>query len=78
MVDFGLPVKVGGLVIHPGDLLHGDLHGVVVVPRDIAAEIPERAAAIEARERRMIAACQASRVTVEKLKAARKDMQQSY
>ena len=32
MVDFGIPVKVGGLVDPPGDLLHGDQHGVVVVP----------------------------------------------
>jgi regulator of RNase E activity RraA len=78
MVDFGLPVKVGGLWIQPGDLLHGDQHGVVVVPPDIAARIPEAAARIEARERAMIAACQKPGVTVDQLKAARKAMQQSY
>jgi 4-hydroxy-4-methyl-2-oxoglutarate aldolase len=78
MVDFGLPVKVGGLWIRPGELLHGDQHGVVVIPPEIAARIPEAAAKIEARERIMIAACQKPGVTVEELKAARKAMQQAY
>jgi regulator of RNase E activity RraA len=78
MLDFGLPVKVGGLVIQPGDLLHGDRHGVVVIPHDIATRVPEAAARIEARERVMIAACQAPGVTVEALKAARRAMQQTY
>ena len=78
MVDFGLPVKLGRLWIHPGDLLHGDQHGVVVIPREIAAKIPEAAARIEARERKMIAVCQKPGVTVEELKAARAAMRQSY
>jgi 4-hydroxy-4-methyl-2-oxoglutarate aldolase len=78
MVDFGVPVKVGGLWIRPGDLLHADQHGVVVVPAEIAARIPEAAARIEARERKMIAACQKPGVTLEELKAARTAMRQSY
>lgn len=78
MVDFGLPVKVGGLVIRPGDLLHGDQHGVIVIPPEIAARIPEAAARIEARERTMIAVCQKPGVTLDELKAARKAMQQAY
>jgi regulator of RNase E activity RraA len=78
MVDFGLPVKVGGLWIRPGELLHGDQHGVVVIPPEIAGRIPEAAAKIEARERTMIAVCQKPGVTVEELKAARKAMQQAY
>ena len=44
MVDFGAPVKVGGLWIRPGDLLHGDQHGVVVVPPEIAPRIPSSSA----------------------------------
>ncbi|MBI3457643.1 MAG: RraA family protein [Candidatus Rokubacteria bacterium] len=78
MVDCGLPVKVGGLVVRPGDLLHGDQHGVVVIPPELAERIPEAAAKIEARERTMIAVCQRSGVTLDELKAARKTMQQTY
>jgi 4-hydroxy-4-methyl-2-oxoglutarate aldolase len=78
MVDFGLPVKVGGLWVRSGDLLHGDQHGVVVIPPEIAPRIPEAAARIEARERTMIAVCQKPGVTLDEIKAARKAMQQAY
>ena len=35
------PVTVGGMVIYPGDLLHGDLNGVTTIPIEIATEVPE-------------------------------------
>jgi regulator of RNase E activity RraA len=31
-VDLGEPVEIGGLKIHPGDLVHGDRHGVHTIP----------------------------------------------
>ena len=69
IVDFGIPVKVGGVVVKPGDLLHGDQHGVSTIPVDIAAQIPEAVAKVEARERPIIEACRAPDFSVEKLKA---------
>lgn len=36
------PVSVGGIVVMPGDLIVGDLNGVVVVPREAAPDILER------------------------------------
>ncbi|MFQ5896841.1 MAG: RraA family protein [Candidatus Methylomirabilia bacterium] len=68
MVDFGLPVKVGGLWVRPGDLLHFDQHGVVSIPPEITAKIPDAVAKVEAGERRIIQACQAEDFSVEKLK----------
>ncbi len=41
LVDFNLPVKVGGVWINPGDLIHGDQHGVLTVPHAIADKIPQ-------------------------------------
>lgn len=35
------PITVGGMVIYPGDLLHGDLNGVTTIPTEIATEVPE-------------------------------------
>ncbi|MBI4010856.1 MAG: RraA family protein [Candidatus Rokubacteria bacterium] len=78
MVDFGLPVKVAGLIVRPGDLIHADQHGAIAIPHEIAARIPEAAARIEARERTMIGVCQKPGVTLEEIKAARKAMQQAY
>jgi regulator of RNase E activity RraA len=69
MVDFGLPIKVGGLWVKPGDLIHADHHGVVTIPPDVAARIPEAVAAVEADERKIIKVCQASDFSVDKLKA---------
>ena len=40
VVEAGQPVEIGGLTIHSGDLLHGDLHGVQSIPLAIAAQIP--------------------------------------
>jgi len=58
MVDFGLPVKVGGLWVKPGDLVHADHHGALTIPPEIAARLPEAVAKIEAEERKIIAYCQ--------------------
>ena len=68
MVDFGLPVKVGGLWVKPGDLIHADQHGVVTIPHDLAPKIPEAIAKIEADERKIISVCQGSGFTAQKLK----------
>jgi regulator of RNase E activity RraA len=68
MVDFGIPIKVGGVLIKPGDLLHGDQHGVCTIPHDIAARIPEAIARVEADEREIISVCQSPGFTADKLK----------
>ena len=38
--SINVPVHVGGVTIHPGDLLHGDCNGVTTIPLDIAHAIP--------------------------------------
>lgn len=49
-IDFQLPIACGGVAVYPGDILVGDAEGVVVIPRHIAADIAEEAAAQEHRE----------------------------
>ena len=41
ILHLGLPVRVGGLMVNHGDLLHGDANGVTNIPLDIAAEVAE-------------------------------------
>jgi len=69
MVDFGLPIKVGGLWVKPGDLIHADHHGVVTIPVDIAPKIPEAVARVEADERKIIKVCQSPDFSADRLKA---------
>jgi regulator of RNase E activity RraA len=39
VMEFGEPVEIGGLRISSGDLLHGDLHGVHMIPMSAASEL---------------------------------------
>ena len=47
MVEYGVPVTIGGLTVDPGDIVMGDQHGVLTVPRDIAADIPRAVDEVE-------------------------------
>jgi len=50
VLDFRLPIEIGGVIISPGDLMIGDVDGVVVVPSEIEAETIELALAKVAAE----------------------------
>ena len=50
----GEPVRVGGLTVRPGDLVHADQHGVLLIPRQIAADLPAAADRIIEREQAFI------------------------
>ena len=41
LMHIGLPVRVGGLMVYQGDLLHGDANGVTNIPIDIATEVAD-------------------------------------
>jgi regulator of RNase E activity RraA len=58
IVDFGTPVRVGGLVVEPGDLLLADRHGVIQIPVEIALQIPEAVRQVEMREKTIVQYCQ--------------------
>lgn len=58
VVSIGVQVQVAGMVVEPGDLVHADRHGAVVVPLDVAADVPAAAARIAEAEARLIGAAQ--------------------
>lgn len=41
ILHIGLPVYIGGMPVHQGELLHGDANGVCKIPLEIASEIPD-------------------------------------
>jgi len=41
IVELEVPVRVGGVWVNPGDLLHGDRNGVTTIPLELAALVPE-------------------------------------
>ena len=68
--DFGLPVTLGGLKIQPGDLIHGDRHGIQTIPPEIAPKIPAVAQQIARRRHRVIGLCRTADFSLDKLREA--------
>jgi regulator of RNase E activity RraA len=67
IVDFGAPVEIFGLQIRSGDLLYADVHGVVSIPLEIAARVPEAASELRAKEQEIVDLCQSPKFSLEKL-----------
>jgi 4-hydroxy-4-methyl-2-oxoglutarate aldolase len=66
--DFGSPVEVGGLQVQAGDLLHGDRHGLLTVPRLVATDVPAAAEKQRGAEEKIIAFCESGNFSLEKLR----------
>jgi 4-hydroxy-4-methyl-2-oxoglutarate aldolase len=54
--EVGLPIALGGVPIHAGDIVAGDVDGVVVVPREDANLVAKELEAIADKEAKMEAA----------------------
>ena len=50
IVDLHRAVRVGGITVQPGDLVHADANGVTTIPLEIASEIADAAAEYVAAE----------------------------
>ena len=68
LVEMGIPMKVGGLVVKPGDLILGDKHGVISIPLEIARDVPKAAQLVEDWERPVINYCKSKEFNLEGLK----------
>ncbi|MDD4190426.1 MAG: RraA family protein [Mangrovibacterium sp.] len=53
ITHYQIPIKIGDVTIKPGDVLVGDIDGVLVVPRDIAYNVLLRAEEIRENEKRI-------------------------
>jgi 4-hydroxy-4-methyl-2-oxoglutarate aldolase len=50
-IDYNCPIKIGGVMVEPGDLVVADIDGIVIVPKTIQAEVIEQALDVAKRER---------------------------
>jgi 4-hydroxy-4-methyl-2-oxoglutarate aldolase len=65
--DFGGIVEIAGLTVRPGELIHGDLHGVLTVPLEIAGRVPSEAAEMRKQRDELIAFCRSNEFSLEGL-----------
>ena len=48
--EYNVPVNCGGAIVNPGDIVYGDVDGVIVAPADRFAELVEKAEAADRTE----------------------------
>lgn len=57
IIDYNCPVKVGGIEVKPGDLLHADIHGVINVPKKIVPNLADVCRKIQDSEKPVFKRC---------------------
>ncbi len=70
VTEFGEPIEIGGLKISPGDLLHGDEHGIQEIPFRVAEELPGAIASLLAHEAELFELCKSPHFSLKKLNEA--------
>ena len=55
--DFGKTVSIGGMKVKPGDIIHADKHGAIVIPQAQAKDVLKAVLAVESYERPLIQLC---------------------
>ena len=73
VVDVGKPVRVGGVVVNPNDLLHADCNGVTTIPLEIAAEVADAGYEFVAAEAVVLDALRGENLTPQVYAEARKE-----
>jgi regulator of RNase E activity RraA len=68
-----VPVHVGGVMVHTGDLLHGDRNGVTTIPNEIASAVAHACAEFMAAEAIVMDYLKAGRVDPKGYNAARNE-----
>ena len=74
IVDLHRAVRVGGITIHPGDLIHADANGVVTIPIEIASEVADVVAEFAAAEAHVLEYLKQGKPEVEAFAKARQAM----
>ena len=68
--SFDVPVTVHGMAVVPGDLLHADRHGAVVIPIAVADRLPAAIDLCTRREAPLLSAARAPGFSLAELRAA--------
>ena len=74
LADFGKPVKLAGVEVRPGDLIHADRHGVCIIPVDIAEKLAEACREVERLERPLLDLCRADDFSLDEYITRRAEM----
>lgn len=65
LVEFGIPVRLAGVEVLPGDLIHADKHGVCIIPQGVATRLAAACAEVERMERPLLDICRSGEFDLE-------------
>jgi regulator of RNase E activity RraA len=78
IVDLHRAVRVGGLTVHAGDLIHADANGITTIPLEIAADLPQAAAELATAEAMVLDYLRSGRPNVKEFQEARRAMMNEF
>jgi len=68
-LEIGITVSICGLTIRPGDLLHGDENGLLVIPAEIAGRVAAQAKLVWEKEHNLLDFVRSDAFSLEELKS---------
>jgi regulator of RNase E activity RraA len=68
IVRVGVPIQICGVVVRPGDVLHGDENGLLLLPPGVEKELPRAVDAIRTGERRLMQWVESDSFTLDHLR----------
>jgi 4-hydroxy-4-methyl-2-oxoglutarate aldolase len=68
VLEVNVPVQISGMTVNPGDLLHGDVNGLLVVPDSVADRVIDEVMKVRDAEKAMLDFVRQPGFSVEKLK----------
>ncbi len=78
ILDVNVPVRVCGLPVSPGDVIHADRNGVATIPAEIVREVALACEKLAQAENEILHYASAGSVTVEGLRAAQKRCREGF
>jgi regulator of RNase E activity RraA len=78
LADFGKEVRVAGMLVRSGDLIHADRHGAVVIPQDAAPKIKAACDLLARKEAVILEIARKPGFTVDQLKVALQKMDEIH
>ena len=78
LADFGKEVRVAGMLVRSGDLVHADRHGAVVIPHEVAPKIKAACDLLARKEAIILEIARKPGFTVDQLKVALQKMDEIH
>jgi regulator of RNase E activity RraA len=70
-LDVNSPVVIDGMTVRPGDVIHADVNGALVIPPDVADQVYDQALAVRRKEQAMFDSLRSPGMTLDAYLASR-------